>query len=148
VEFPPTMTEQDEAWTPHRRETLSDVNRRIDHFFDWLLLVSMLPSSSLSSNNGVVVVVISHGVWIECLLRRFVGALPDGRRVHNADAYAIRLELLDDGPSSVVDHDHDHRPHWVHRVAASHVEQIHDGSSGVVPSGTTTAHPSAPAAYR
>jgi hypothetical protein len=145
------MTEQDEAWTVDRRETLSDVNRRIDHFFDWLLFVSMLPSSSSSYSNGVVVV-ISHGVWIECLLRRFVGALPEGRRVHNADAFALRLELLDDERPSVVDHDHDHNKHgppqWVHRVALSHVEQIHDGSGGVVPSGTTAAHPSAPALHR
>jgi broad specificity phosphatase PhoE len=138
------MTEQDEAWTVDRRETLSDVNRRIDHFFDWLLFVAM----PWSSNNGVAVVV-SHGVWIECLLRRFSGALSDGLRVHNADAYALRLEFLDGGPPSVVDHDiNNNGPQWVRHVAASHVEQIHDGSGvGVFVPSDTPAHPSAPAAH-
>lgn len=77
------MAEQDEAWSPTKRETLQDVERRIGRFWNWIV-----------SERVDRVVVVSHGVWIECLLRK-LGALPDGQRVYNTDAYAMKIHSKD-----------------------------------------------------
>lgn len=77
------MTERDEAWRPDDRETSSDVNRRVRRFMDWLV-----------TQDAERVVVVSHGVWIECLLRN-LGAFADGQRVYNTDAYAMKLHTKD-----------------------------------------------------
>jgi broad specificity phosphatase PhoE len=49
------MTNEDEAWKLTERETVPDVLTRINLFLQWLV--------TRSENN---IVVISHGVWIEC----------------------------------------------------------------------------------
>jgi broad specificity phosphatase PhoE len=49
------MTNEDEAWMLSERETVPSVLNRINQFLQWLV--------TRSENN---IVVISHGVWIEC----------------------------------------------------------------------------------
>jgi broad specificity phosphatase PhoE len=91
------MTELDEAWSSTQRETIGDVERRIGRFLDWLV---SLPYQRI--------VVVSHGVWMECLLRQF-NALPNGQRVFNTDAYAMKLHHTIDSKFT----------------GASHIEQIY-----------------------
>jgi broad specificity phosphatase PhoE len=49
------MSNEDEAWKLTERETVTEVLNRINQFLQWLV--------TRSENN---IVVVSHGVWIEC----------------------------------------------------------------------------------
>ncbi len=72
------MTETDEAWKSYHRESWNDVKQRVDQFLAWLV---QQPQTN--------VVVVSHGVWIETLLRTYAATvLGDERRVYNTDALA------------------------------------------------------------
>jgi broad specificity phosphatase PhoE len=104
------MSEMDETWTAHNRETLQDIDRRIDRFLDWLVFSLPQLDHHHEQQQQSVVAVVSHGVWMECLLRKF-DALPNGQRVHNTDAYALRLFSCVDNGQLV--------------VRASQIEQIH-----------------------
>lgn len=75
------MTEQDDAWRMDWRETWDDVRDRVRYFVEiWLV--------QQPQNN---IVVVSHGVWIEALLRQYVPRfLEGGKRVYNSDAYACQ----------------------------------------------------------
>jgi broad specificity phosphatase PhoE len=74
------MTETDDAWKSDWRETWDDVRRRVDRFLSWLV--------QQHQNN---VVVVTHGVWIEALLRTYAPhVLGKERRVYNTDAYACQ----------------------------------------------------------
>lgn len=72
------MTEDDDAWSPDRRETLDDVKRRIVAFLQ-----------DLAQREETNIVVISHGVWIECCLNMLCPeALDNGQtRVHNCNVF-------------------------------------------------------------
>eukprot|EP00957_Ditylum_brightwellii_P003390 257223-Ditylum_brightwellii.AAC.1 len=73
------MSENDDCWKPDKRESWNDVIERVDDFFHWL-----------STRPEKVVVIISHGIWIETVLRWFCPSAlgSDGkRRVYNADVY-------------------------------------------------------------
>jgi len=81
VQFDAEMTELDELWRPDRRETWDDIRARVRKFLD---VLSVRPEGN--------VVVVSHGVWIECCLHvGCPGFLAGGRRVYNCDAYACRV---------------------------------------------------------
>jgi broad specificity phosphatase PhoE len=49
------MPNEDEAWKLTERETIPDVVARVNHFLQWLIC---RPETNI--------VVVSHGVWIEC----------------------------------------------------------------------------------
>jgi broad specificity phosphatase PhoE len=72
------MAEIDEAWSPVRRETLIDIQHRINVFLQ-----------ELSERPERNIVVVSHGVWIECCLHaQCPEALDHGkRRVHNCNIF-------------------------------------------------------------
>lgn len=72
------MTENDDAWSPTSRETLHDINTRISTF--------MQEVPRFEETN---IVVVSHGVWIECCLNMFCPeALEHGyKRVHNCNVF-------------------------------------------------------------
>jgi broad specificity phosphatase PhoE len=108
------MSETDEAWSVDYRETLQDIDRRIERFLNWLVsLPQMDHHDHHEQEQQSFVVVVSHGVWMECLLRKF-DALANGQRVYNTDAYALRLHsCVDDSNGQLV------------VVRASHIEQIH-----------------------
>jgi broad specificity phosphatase PhoE len=94
--FDPNMTEQDLWWTPHSRETVDDVVGRIHRFFEWLM------SPSNDSQIGENIILVSHGVWIECCLQTLCPeALKDGRRVYNCDVF--RGELVIDHTPTIFD---------------------------------------------
>jgi broad specificity phosphatase PhoE len=77
VEFDSSVTENDELWSPKTRETLNDVGRRINTFFAWL-----------HARPEKKIVIVTHGVWIECALRKHVpAALAGGARVQNCEVY-------------------------------------------------------------
>jgi broad specificity phosphatase PhoE len=72
------MTENDDAWSADRRETIRDIQNRISIFLE-----------TLSRREERNIVVVSHGVWIErCLLVHFPEALDHGeKRVHNCNVF-------------------------------------------------------------
>eukprot|EP00934_Nitzschia_sp_Nitz4_P000252 Nitzschia sp. Nitz4//scaffold41_size133979//51842//52612//NITZ4_003343-RA/size133979-snap-gene-0.102-mRNA-1//1//CDS//3329551458//252//frame0 len=78
VEFETDMPEDDELWFPDHRETIRDMEQRIDAFLQDLV--------KRSEKNMVVV---SHGVWIEvCFHRHCFHVLDNGRkRVHNCNVF-------------------------------------------------------------
>ena len=73
------MTEHDVQWSPTSRETWDDIRIRLDRFLAWLVL--------LPQNN---IVVVSHGVSIEFLLRTYLPELLGDQRVYNTDAFACQ----------------------------------------------------------
>lgn len=72
------MPEEDLAWKPDWRETIYDMERRIDSFLNTLV--------GRTEKN---IVVVSHGVWIEvCFHKYCFEALDHGRkRVHNCNTF-------------------------------------------------------------
>ena len=113
------ISEQDEDWRCDQRETVHDVNRRIDAFLHWLtwseLVQSQSQSSSQSSasntdtgtcrqastcdinkdktNSSSTCLVISHGVWMECLFKRYFPIIMEGgRRVYNCNVFRAIVE--------------------------------------------------------
>ena len=75
------MTESDDLWRVDRRERWDEVGLRVRRFLAWLVL----PQHYATDN----VVVVSHGVWIEALLRSHApDALGHDQRVYNTDAFA------------------------------------------------------------
>jgi hypothetical protein len=103
------MTEEDEAWKPDQRETLNDLSQRIDNFLVWLAwnqlhCIITKSSTNIDKNNEHDIsvhqdqlqeqhlLVVTHGVWMECLFRKFCPQiLEGGRRVHNCDLYKADL---------------------------------------------------------
>lgn len=72
------MPLEDEAWQLTERESVTDVVNRVNQFLQWLL--------QRSETN---IVVVSHGVWIECCFYAHCPqALQDGDRVRNGDLFA------------------------------------------------------------
>lgn len=78
------MPNEDEAWKLTERESIPDVVHRVNQFLQWLIC--------RAETN---IVVVSHGVWIECcfhihcpqaLQQQVHGAPPD--RVRNGDLFA------------------------------------------------------------
>jgi broad specificity phosphatase PhoE len=59
VEFVGFKSDEDDLWDAEQRESLSEVNRRISSFFEWL---AKRPEKNIA--------VITHGVWMEECLRR------------------------------------------------------------------------------
>lgn len=76
--FDDSMTENDDAWSPDRRETIHDIRHRISLFLE-----------TLSQREETNVVVVSHGVWIErCFHMCCPEALEHGKkRVHNCNVF-------------------------------------------------------------
>ena len=78
------MTEFDILWNPNRRENLSDVKARVQTFLQWLVRLEHQD-----------IVVVSHGVFIECFLQQYAPyALPGGARVYNTDSYCCEIVSL------------------------------------------------------
>jgi broad specificity phosphatase PhoE len=93
VQFTSGMSEQDEIWSANRRETIHEVQIRIEKFL-LFLIASIEPAGNATTaehdnNENDVFVVITHGVWIETLLQMYHAPshfqIP--KRVRNADAY-------------------------------------------------------------
>ena len=77
VHFDAAMAERDEQWSPSTRETVTDVETRVQDFLDWLV-----------QRNESNIFVVSHGVWIEsCFDVHFPEVLQDGMRVYNCDCF-------------------------------------------------------------
>lgn len=72
--------EEDERWKPDRRETVQDVQARIRLFL-----------RDLCRKEHENVVVVSHGVWIETMLRAYGGEVLGEDRVYNLDAFACQV---------------------------------------------------------
>jgi broad specificity phosphatase PhoE len=72
------MTEHDDAWSPDHRETIRDIKSRISIFLE-----------TLARREESNIVVVSHGVWIECcFLMCCPEALDHGeKRVHNCNVF-------------------------------------------------------------
>lgn len=78
IHFDPTMPLEDETWQLTERESITDVMQRTNHFLRWLI---QRPETNI--------VVVSHGVWIECCFYAHCPeALPQGDRVSNGDIFA------------------------------------------------------------
>ena len=78
VQFDPSMTIEDEAWKLTERESVPDVIQRVNQFLQWVI--------QRAETN---IVVVSHGVWIECCIYAHCPqALQGGDRVQNGDIFA------------------------------------------------------------
>lgn len=78
IHFDPSMPVDDEDWKLAERESVTDVVQRVNRFLQWLI-------STRSETN---IVVVSHGVWIECCFYAHCpDALKNGDRVRNADLF-------------------------------------------------------------
>jgi broad specificity phosphatase PhoE len=79
------MTEEDEGWRSDERENYKDVVQRVNQFLDKLV---KRPETNI--------VVISHGVFIECCFyTHFPDALIGGDRVRNCDLFATECDSVD-----------------------------------------------------
>ena len=91
------MTEDDEAWNPNERESFKDLNKRIDNFLLWVSWNQLLHDTNKStlsekSDGKHHLLVVSHSLWIECMLGRYKPeVLNDGKRIHNCDLYSADL---------------------------------------------------------
>ena len=92
------MTEEDSVWQPHSRETWHDINLRVDRFMHWLVSRDTDKGAGVgieSHNNSIVpcVLVVSHGIWLECCLLRYCPQVLDmgKRRVYNCDLFCGTL---------------------------------------------------------
>ncbi|CBN75027.1 catalytic, putative [Ectocarpus siliculosus] len=80
---------QDTAWSPHHREEMSQLDRRVAGFVDGLL-----------RREAGHVFVVSHGVFIEATLRQLAHGYPGHigkNRVHNCDVHSFVFSVA---PSS------------------------------------------------
>lgn len=85
IHFDPEMTEEDEGWESDERESYKDVVQRVNQFLDKLV---KRPETNI--------VVISHGVFIECCFyAHFPNALIGGDRVQNCDLFAAECISVD-----------------------------------------------------
>eukprot|EP00553_Chaetoceros_curvisetus_P001226 CAMPEP_0204619500 /NCGR_PEP_ID=MMETSP0717-20131115/5859_1 /ASSEMBLY_ACC=CAM_ASM_000666 /TAXON_ID=230516 /ORGANISM="Chaetoceros curvisetus" /LENGTH=174 /DNA_ID=CAMNT_0051633515 /DNA_START=32 /DNA_END=553 /DNA_ORIENTATION=+ len=88
------MTEEDEAWRPDKRESLSEVRHRIDRFLVWLSWNQVHYVNNGNTSNDVQgpFLVVSHGVWMESMLGKYCPSLLEGdKRVYNCDIYRATL---------------------------------------------------------
>ena len=82
-----TMTEKDEKWSINSRVTVGCVVKRIHNVLEWIV-----------QRHEATIFVVTHGVWIECLLNAYVPViLKDGSRVNNCDCYAADIVSGKDG---------------------------------------------------
>lgn len=112
VQFSPTMSERDELWSSRQRETIPDLQRRIHDFLSFLItfndpVTTITSEINICTSDDVVFIIVTHGVWIETLLRVYHAPYhllynqipnPTGadattptvvvpKRVYNGDAY-------------------------------------------------------------
>jgi broad specificity phosphatase PhoE len=84
------QTEEDELWREDKRESLSELNRRISKFWQWL---GTRPEKNIA--------IVTHGVWIEeCLRRNVPKVLRGGVRVQPADVFTCKVvpHVREEGP--------------------------------------------------
>ena len=86
VQFDGAFAEHDDLWTPHQRETLSNVQARVHAFLHWL---AQRPELNIA--------VVTHGVWMEVLLQQFLTT-----RVYNCHAYATEVVSRPSGNGGVL----------------------------------------------
>lgn len=96
-QFDEDMTEEDELWTPMDRETVASINERIFKFVHHIASTYTAENSPLDPNENeteAVVILVTHGVWMECCLHHYAPYLMQGgRRVYNGDVYRAELKL-------------------------------------------------------
>ncbi len=104
------MTEEDEDWKPDQRETFINLHQRIDNFLLWLSwsrIVQIFSEKGSSPEDDdhklqedmhqklmkrQYLLVVTHGVWMECLFRKYYPQiLNGGRRVHNCHMFSVDL---------------------------------------------------------
>ena len=90
------LSEEDEAWKSDERETIENVECRIDYFLKWLLWnISSTRTNTHTNTNtkSSATLAVSHGVWMECLLRKYCPSLMEGgtRRIYNCDIVRVVL---------------------------------------------------------
>lgn len=70
------MTEDDDAWSPVRRETVKEIQERIAYFME------ILPQFQETN-----LVVVSHGVWIESCIKMYSPQALGDQRVQNCNVF-------------------------------------------------------------
>jgi broad specificity phosphatase PhoE len=115
------ITEQDQDWKSDQRETVQDVNKRIDSFLEWLSWNELVQSNAQTSILNTVddctrttsttsasptanqsedpsaspntCLVISHGIWMELFLKKYFPKIMEGgKRVYNCNVFKATLE--------------------------------------------------------
>lgn len=84
VKFSLDMPEKDERWQPNRRESWNELSHRVHKFF----------TNFISSREEKCIIIISHGVWIECCLHLYSpDTLRGGAdRIHNCNVVSARYD--------------------------------------------------------
>lgn len=122
------MTEHDEAWNPDKRESFGDLYKRINNFLHWLSWNELMRSKRIDhrdieqSTDQQKLLVVSHGVWIECLFHHYKPeVLSGGKRVHNCDLYCVNLVCL---WGKEVNENHDHQNWRCIKISLDNVKMI------------------------
>lgn len=96
-QFDIEMTEEDELWTPMDRETVASIIGRIRKFFHHIAstyTTEISPLDPKENETEAVVILVTHGVWMECCLNHYAPHLMQGgKRVYNGDVYRAELKL-------------------------------------------------------
>jgi broad specificity phosphatase PhoE len=104
-QFDVQMTEEDELWTCSDRETVASIDERIRKFFRDLAssyTTEIAPSDPKEKEAEAVVILVTHGVWMECCLNHYTAYLMQGgKRVHNGDIYRAELKLDERPPCRI-----------------------------------------------
>jgi broad specificity phosphatase PhoE len=111
LQFDENMTNDDALWSAEWRESIADVQARIQKALNWIV---RRPED--------LMVVVTHGVWMEVLLQRHLSEQPpERRRVYNCQAYACQVISSQRIRPSSMETD---VPHFVRLQS---VQQIYDG---------------------
>jgi broad specificity phosphatase PhoE len=81
IRFHNDMSEFDTLWSKTNRETMHDLQQRIERFMIWFLP---------SYDNDDIVILITHGVWIETMIQMYNplwSATSTTKRIYNADMH-------------------------------------------------------------
>jgi len=108
VVFDPSMPEDDLLWTYSERESLSSVCNRVKQMFHHLATIYCSSSTHQQYKDNTVILLVTHGVWMECFLNQFAPHLMQGgaRRVYNGDVYRGELVYISGDDSSENLHKH------------------------------------------
>ncbi|GFH46211.1 hypothetical protein CTEN210_02685 [Chaetoceros tenuissimus] len=98
VDFQHLQSDEDIYWKADKRESIDDINQRIDKFLLFMCWNQLLRNIDTNRSNTdlrkeSLCLVTSHGVWMECLFRRyFPNILQGGKRVYNCEVYRVEIE--------------------------------------------------------
>lgn len=95
VSFDPSMPEEDQHWCSKKHETMGNLLNRVDRFMQSLAFSNQMEGNGDVINDGKIVLIVTHGVWMEsCFMRYAPDVLQHGRkRVYNCDLICCEMAV-------------------------------------------------------